>query len=93
MEVVYQRVGLGRLLGHGGDGPLEDVAFPIPRHGWVPVLAKAQRWDRTPYDGVTSRHLSLRHDADEGGDGDAEGLTGQCATTSGCWPGARAGVQ
>jgi hypothetical protein len=31
MEVVYQRVGLGRLQGDGGDGSLEDVALAI-RH-------------------------------------------------------------
>jgi hypothetical protein len=30
---------------------------------------------------------SVAHDTDEGGDGDAEGLKGQRATTPGCWPG------
>src|SRR6266545_4935663 len=30
---------------------------------------------------------SLRHDPTEGGDGDAEGLKGQCSTTPGGWPG------
>jgi len=39
-----------------------------------------------PHDGVTSPHLACTTTA-EGGDTNAEGLKGQCATTPGSWPG------
>jgi hypothetical protein len=38
MEVVHERVGLGRLLGHCGDRSLEDVALAVQNCGIV-VLA------------------------------------------------------
>jgi hypothetical protein len=41
-------------------------------------------WNRSQFQ---SEPPSLRHDPDEGGDGDAEGLKRQRAATTGCWPG------